>query len=380
MEEELSLDNILDSAEIDTLFTENDIQETPSDTPEGENKEVKEETTEINPNDLFGESESVGSEEDNIEEKESTTPSNSGTSPNTYIYSSIAKALKEEGVFPDLDDDTANKIKAPEDFRNLIEEQIKAGLDERQKRIDAALGVGVEPSEINKYENTIAYLNNIADSAISDESDNGENLRKQLIFQDFINRGYSKERANREVTKSLNAGTDIEDAREALNSNKEFFQEQYNNLIEDAKAKEEKTLQERQVQIDNLKKSILEDKSFFGDVSVDKSTRQRIYDNIIRPVYKDPNSGNYYTALQKYEMENRSDFIKNVGLLYTLTNGFKDINNLVKSKVNKEMKKGLRELEATLNNSTVMGGNLKFVSNTNDDPESFIGKGWNLDI
>ena len=34
-----------------------------------------------------------------------------------------------------------------------------------------------------------------------------------IIFQDFLNRGYSKERAAREVQKSFNAGTDIDDAK-----------------------------------------------------------------------------------------------------------------------------------------------------------------------
>ena len=50
---------------------------------------------------------------------------------------------------------------------------------------------------IKRYENTLSYLNSLQDSAISDETDKGEKLRQQLIFQDFINRGYSKERAQK---------------------------------------------------------------------------------------------------------------------------------------------------------------------------------------
>ena len=47
----------------------------------------------------------------------------------------------------------------------------------------------------------------------------------------------------------------------------------------------------------------------------------------------------------------------------------------------KEVKKGLRELEHTLNNtSRTSDGNLKFASGVEDDPESFIGKGWDLDV
>jgi hypothetical protein len=70
-----------------------------------------------------------------------------------------------------------------------------------------------------------------------------------------------------------------------------------------------------------------------------------------------------------------------VGLIFTLTDGFKNLNGLVKGKVSKEVKKGLRELESTINNTQrTSDGNLKLVSGVDEDPESFIGKGYKLDI
>lgn len=388
MEEELSLDNILGAEEIENLFVEDeDTQDTPPANGEPPKKEEepdkdKEETTEVvDVDSLFTDTpESVGSGKENTEEKEDTTPKGDGTSPKNF-YSSIAKALKEEGIFPDLDDEGLSKVKDPEDFRDLIDQQIKAGLDERQKRIDEALNAGVEPTEIRKYENTINFLDSIKEENISDEGDKGEKLRKDLIYQDFINRGYSKERATREVQKSFNAGTDIDDAKEALKSNIDFFKDKYDELVNEAKSEAEQEEKERKEQAEKLKSSILNDKDVFGDLSIDKSTRQKIYDNIAKPVYKDPETGEYFTAIQKYEMENRTDFLKNIGLLFTLTDGFKNLDGLVKGKVKKEVRKGLRELEHTLNNTArTSDGNLKFVSGVDEDPESFIGKGWNLDV
>lgn len=388
MEEELSLDNILGAEEIENLFVEDkDTQDTPPANGEPPKKEEepdkdKEETTEVvDVDNLFTDTpESVGSGKENTEEKEDTTPKGDGTSPKNF-YSSIAKALKEEGIFPDLDDEGLSKVKDPEDFKDLIDQQIKAGLDERQKRIDEALNAGVEPTEIRKYENTINFLDSIKEENISDEGDKGEKLRKDLIYQDFINRGYSKERAAREVQKSFNAGTDIDDAKEALKSNIDFFKDKYNELVNEAKSEAEQEEKGRKEQAEKLKSSILNDKDVFGDLSIDKSTRQKIYDNIAKPVYKDPETGEYFTAIQKYEMENRTDFLKNIGLLFTLTDGFKNLDGLVKGKVKKEVKKGLRELEHTLNNTArTSDGNLKFVSGVDEDPESFIGKGWNLDV
>ena len=388
MEEELSLDNILGAEEIENLFVEDeDTQDTPPANGEPPKKEEepdkdKEETTEVvDVDNLFTDTpESVGSGKENTEEKEDTTPKGDGTSPKNF-YSSIAKALKEEGIFPDLDDDGLSKVKDPEDFRDLIDQQIKAGLDEKQKRIDEALSAGVEPTEIKKYENTIDFLDSIKEENISDEGDKGEKLRKDLIYKDFINRGYSKERAAREVQKSFNAGTDIDDAKEALKSNIDFFKDKYDELVNEAKSEAEQEEKERKEQAEKLKSSILDSKDVFGDLSIDKSTRQKIYDNIAKPIYKDPETGEYLTAIQKYEMENRTDFLKNIGLLFTLTDGFKSLDSLVKGKVKKEVKKGLRELEHTINNTArTSDGNLKFVSGVDEDPESFIGKDWNLDI
>lgn len=393
MEEELILDNILGAEEIENLFVDDKVQDTsPEDevTPDQEdgkedkkNKEKDEETTEvIDVDNLFtDEPESVGSGKDNIKGKEDTSSREDSTSPQKTIYSSIAKALKEEGIFPDLDDEVLSKVKEPEDFRDLVEQQIKAGLEERQKRIDDALNYGIEPTEIKRYENTLNFLDSVKEENITDESDKGEELRKNLIFQDFINRGYSRERATREVQKSFNAGTDIEDAKEALKSNTEYFKGKYDDLIEDAKLEAQKEEEDRKEQANKLKESILNEKNILGDLSIDKTTRQKIYDNISKPIYKDPETGEYYTAIQKYEKDNRVDFLKYLGLIFTLTDGFKSLDGLVKGKVKKEVKNGLRDLEHAINNTARSSdGNLKFVSGVDEDPESFIGKGWKIDV
>ena len=393
MEEELILDNILGAEEIENLFVDDEVQDTsPEDevTPDQEdgkedkkNKEKDEETTEvIDVDNLFtDEPESVGSGKDNTKGKEDTSSREDSTSPQKTIYSSIAKALKEEGIFPDLDDEVLSKVKEPEDFRDLVEQQIKAGLEERQKRIDDALNYGIEPTEIKRYENTLNFLDSVKEENITDESDKGEELRKNLIFQDFINRGYSRERATREVQKSFNAGTDIEDAKEALKSNTEYFKGKYDDLIEDAKLEAQKEEENRKEQANKLKESILNEKNISGDLSIDKPTRQKIYDNISKPIYKDPETGEYYTAIQKYEKDNRVDFLKYLGLIFTLTDGFKSLDGLVKGKVKKEVKNGLRDLEHAINNTARNSdGNLKFVSGVDEDPESFIGKGWKIDV
>lgn len=389
---ELNFDNILDENQIANLFEEGEeTQETPPE--QQENKETNnkennqeniqephinnEETTEVDAENLFDEPEGVGSED---KEKEDTNSEKVSTSPNSKnFFSSIAKAFAEEGIFPDLNEEEVANIKTAESFRELIDKQIQSQLDEKQKRIDEALNVGIEPDDIRKYENTLSYLDEVSEDKLTEETTEGEELRKRLIYQDYINRGFSQERATKEVKRSIDSGNDIEDAKEALNSNKEYFKTQYDKLLNDAKEEQKKYEQERKNQAEQLKKSIIEEKKVFGDIEVDKITRQKIFDNLSKPVYKDEETGTYMTALQKYQHDNPNEFIKNVSTIFTLTDGFKNLNKLVKGKVNKEIKKGFRELENTLNNTARNSdGSINFASGVDDENSMF--KGYKFDF
>ena len=397
--EEFDINNILNNpSDIEALFNgsntdEPQVNDVATSTTSTGNDEVNEENNEDKNNlennitespksieEIFG-TESVGNEDNENKGKEPSS-SKEGTSPNNKnFYSSIASALKEDGIFPDIDDESLAKIKTPEDFAEMFENQVQAKLDEKQQRIDKALNYGVELTDIQKFESTIDYLDKITDDIISEESEQGENIRRQMIYNDFINRGYSKERAEREIKKSFDSGSDIEDAKEALQSDKEFYKKSYDKLVNEAKLEAENANKQMKEDSEKLKNSILNDSKVFGDLQIDTTTRRKVLDNISKPVYKDPNTGKLLTAIQKYEAENKLDFIKNVGLLYTLTDGFKNLDSLVNSKVKKETKKAMRELENTINNtSRYSDGNLKFVSGVSDDNESYIGNGFSLDI
>lgn len=377
---ELNSDFILSGDEVDALSlfddsTQNEVNE------ESNENDSKEETTEkeVDPEDLFS-SESVGSEnKEDDKEDENTNSTENGSSPNSNFYYSIATALVEEGILSNLDSEYLEKIDSPESFAEAIDRHINAKLDSKQQRINAALEADIEPEAIRQYENVIGYLDSIDEDAIKDEGEKGEKLRKQLIYQDFINRNYSKERALREVKKSFDSGSDLEDAKDALISNKEFYNKQYNDLINNAEReiKEEKERIQREAK--ELKKSLLEDKEVFEGITIDKSVRQRAYDNITKPVFK-TEDGEYLTAVQKYEMDNPVEFRKKLGILFTVTDGFKNLDMVVKNKVKREVKNSLRELEHTLRNSNRPKGNPVYVGGNDTDPESYAGNGWGLDI
>ena len=396
--EALSFDNILGENEIETLFVDpedNEVVDEPTkteeeeviDTPDSKDDKPKEKnkTTEVvDPETLFEEEtpESVGSGKDKEGKEDTVTDEGSdGTSPNDNFYSSIANALAVDGIFPNLDDETVKKAVDAESFSDLIEAEINARFDEKQQRIAKALENGVEPTDIKKYESTLDYISKITDAAIAEESEKGEQLRYNLIYQDFLNKGMSADKAKKYTDRTINAGTDVEDAKEALQSNKEFFSSEYNRLLQEAQQQADEDKAERSKQAKQLQTSLLKDKNLFGDMEISNDIRKRAFETVSKPVYKDPETGDYLTALQKYEIEHRADFLKYTGLIFAMTNGFKDFDSFAKGKVKKEMRKGLRDLEKTLNNtSRSKDGNLRMVTNQKDDPDSFISKGMKLDL
>ena len=372
--EQLDDNFIMSGAEFDSL----DLFDTSEEAEE--NTEEKDTTTEddVDADALFEDPESVGSEEDiDKEEEDTTSTEDDGSSPNSNFYYSITNALVDVGILTTLDKETIKKVKHPEDFANIIEQEIQSRFDEKSKRIDAALNADVEASIVKHYEGVLDYLDALKEEAITDEGENGEKLRQQLIYQDFINRGYSQERAKREVKKSFDSGSDIEDAKDALASNKEFYSKQYEDIIENAKKEAQAEKKRIEKEANELKKSLLEDKEVFEGVTLEKSVRQKAYEAITKPVHK-TEDGEYLTAIQKYELDNPVEFRKKLSVLFTMTDGFKNIDLLVKGKVKKEIKNSLSELERTLKGTTKPKGNLTFVGDT--DKESYLGRGWTIDI
>lgn len=368
----LSIDDIQDG---ENLFNDAEMEENEESSqdsknkPEQENIDNKKQTEITTTEEEEIQPESVSSDAENQDRNAPNPNKDKGNSPT--VFSSIAKALKEDGAFPDLDDDSISKVQTAEDFRKLYDEQVQASLDAKTKRVNEALEVGVENNVVKHYEGTLEYLNSLSDSTINTDTDTAVTLRKNLIFQDLLNKGFTKERATKEVNKSFKANTDIEDAKYALQECKDFYKTKYNDIIQEAKDREIEVENKRKESVKKMSDDILTGDKLLGNLQLDKTVRQKIVDNITKPIHTDK-WGNKLTAIQMYERDHNEEFIKNLGVLFTVTDGFKNLDKLINSKVNKEMKKGLAELEDTLKGNTGFDGNIRFLGNTKDS-ESYAG-------
>lgn len=345
---------ILTDEEAEKFFeeTENEQQEQNPD----ENNEPAEETDESEQDNQ--EPESVGGEEKNEEEEDTGSPSGDGSSPT--VLSSIAVALKKDGIFPDFEDSELAAVKTPEDFAELVDKAVNARMESETKRVRDLLNDGVPADSIKGYEQTLNYLNGITEDMLKAEGEEGDNLRKSLIYNDLIKKGYSEDRARREVEKSFKATSEVQDAIDALAGLKETFQKEYQQIQDEAKRKTEEAKDLQKKQSDDFKKMVLEDEIKIGDSKLDKRTCQKVFDAVSKPVYKDPDTGHLLTAVQKFQKEQPLEFLKQLGLWYVLTDGGKNITSLTKKQVQAEKNKGIRELERKINSSSFGGGSLRY--------------------
>lgn len=349
--------------EISELFSMNaqtEEQSTKQDSQETEeNQETKEtetkENTEIDdPLELFkgDQSERVGDEDDdnNQEEQERATSEENEEGSSPKLYSSVAHSLAEEGALSYLTDEEIDNIKDAESFVEAVRKNNEAQLDEMQKRVNDALNAGVQPDLIKQYESTIAWLNNLSEDSISEEGENGENLRKSLIYQYYITSGASEDRARKMVDRALENGTDIDDAKEFLEDLKKHYTDEYKAVVDSQKAQVAEAKKKQEEETKKLKKDILEDKKLLGDIEVDAKTRQLAFDYLMKPTHKTEN-GIYQSEMQKYIADNPVKFQKVVSVLFALSNKFENFDNILKGNVKKVKKEALKNLEDVINGS-----------------------------
>ena len=378
----LSMDNVLDDEKIvENIFSDSPFpnEENMTETSQ-EDKSKEESNKEKNNNKPLSEQEVVELFNNDIATVESVAKEEKGKentssvkeekekddTPDNNFYSSIASALMGDGVLSlTLSDEELGNIKTPEDFTELITKEINNRFDESQRRLKEALDLGINPKEIKSYEDTINNLQNLRNQDFSGDDEQSINLRKQLIFRDFINKGFSEEKAIRYTERSISTGNDIEDAKEALESNIEYFEALKNSKYEEAKQSIEKEKERKANEINILHKKFKENKQFEG-IDVDEATRLKALQNITKVVGKDEN-GNPLTEIQKYQNENRDEFLYKLGMLYTLTDGFKNFDRFVAPKVNKEYKKNVKDLANKLNlTNRDMFGNVEQRIDTKD--------------
>lgn len=278
-------------------------------------------------------------------------------------FSSIAKQFADEGIW-ELDDE---EVKDADGFKSLIKKAIENGIDEETRRVKEALELGINSQDVAEFEHTIKMLHSITNEDLYDEGDDGNQLRQKLILQNFINEGMEEKKAVEKTKEIFKKGKDIDEAEKALVANKKFFQQTYKDLKASARKQKDEWDKSIQKQTDDLKSSIMSNEKYLGEIDIDEKTKKTALANLSEPRYKDKDSGQMLTAIQKYEKENKTDFLKNLGLLFTLTDGFKNLDKLTTKAVNRRINKQISDIEDVLKNPSGSDTSLSMVTGANNN-------------
>jgi len=340
--------------------------------PTNETEVEKEETTTTNETKKEElETEEIKNTEENKQGEEDPTKVTDEGSPN--ISSSIAFTLADNGVLQTLDDDRLGKIKTTEDLIEAFKEDLHNQLDEQQKRVSDALNAGVEPNKIQQYEQIISTLDNVTTETLEAEGEQYENYRKNLIYQNYINKGFEESDAQDMVERSVESGKDVDDAKKALESLKKFYKNGYEREIEDGRKSSEEFAKKQQKQIKELETSIIDDDDFYTPLEVSKTVRKKIFDTVAKPIKQ--KDGTQITAIQQYMKEKPNEALKMFGTMYVLTEGFTKFEGILKGTVKKKVRESTRNLERLLTQTPAIDGSLNYKSGIGDidNGEKIIG-------
>lgn len=271
-------------------------------------------------------------------EKEIKTPS-SESQEDSSTFSVFATLLKEEGVIS-LDEEEIKAVNTVEDLKEVIKKQIEnskfENLSESQKRYLQSVEAGIPQAEFEKVEKELNQLEKITDEVIEKNTQ----ARFELIAYDFINKGFSKEKAIEYANRSIKLGTDIDDAKDALGNLIKVKQEEFKKTV-DTKQEQNK------VTLDELKSKIDKTDTILKDVKLTPKQKTDIF-NIVSTKVDTDEIGQPINEFNKWKKDNGAEAEILLGALYHLTNKFQNLGKILdttKSKASQELEKKLRQNE-----------------------------------
>lgn len=288
-------------------------------------------------------------EEDKVsldKDKKTKTPADKEqASSSADTLTSLAKALKDAGVFSSLEEEDLEGVKDVESLMKAVEKQIKVNeysfLTEDQKEYLKALENGIPTEAYSQVKSNAKQYEDLSDEVIEKNA----NVTYELLRRKYIIDGAEPEKAKRLATLSMKDENAIEEAKEA----KVALIEYENNLIKEeiARKQEEREdlVKSEQEKIKELRSKVLEKDDLVSGIKLNAQTRDRIFSSLTSPVKDGKDGMPLNEVMDKYESDD--DYKLKLHAFHVITKGFTDFSKL--EKTNKS--KAIKELEEKLQNS-----------------------------
>jgi hypothetical protein len=266
----------------------------------------------------------------------------------------IASTLQAEGVIDLKEGEEITSSKQILDaVRSKISENEYADMNDDQKTYVEALRAGIPDEVIKQNFNNIKALNGITPEAI----EGNEDLRRTLITQGLIAEGLSEAKAVKSANRIVEAGDDLEEAKEAYSSLKSIESKRVHNETERLKTEAKNKAAEDSEKLKALKTKVLETEEFIPAFKTNSATREKVY-NLMTKVAGHDKEGNPLNAINmaRHKDPERMEMMENY--MFNITNGYTDFTTL-KGKMKTS---NIKELDKKLKGNQSGGGISKSIS------------------
>jgi len=249
------------------------------------------------------------------------------------LYSNLATQFKTSGVLPGLEN--VEDIKSLADLNKAIEKEVDSRLTDTQRTIKEAASVGLNATEVSKQLDVVAKLKAVPEEFIT--SDANLEFRRKIIAQDFLSRGYGKERADNLAQRSIDAGTDVDDAKFALQSVVSIEEKKIADAIQAAKDDEKES-------INSIKEHLDKTEEVVPGIKLTTEQRNELYTQMTTDLGNKENA--FMKALKADPIGSR---IKQEAIFF-ITKGFTDFSvfgNAKETEVSKNIETLLRGADFT---------------------------------
>jgi hypothetical protein len=248
-------------------------------------------------------------------EEESTTSSTQTTSSNEVIYKALIKELHTNGVITLGEAEELDKIPAnSESIKKLISSTVESSLKEREEGWKKGFSgakkrfLEIEDSFSDTDEaifvaQKLEYLDSLSVEAVKKDED----LQKRLYFEDLKMQGFDDKKAIGMLEDAIALNKLEERSLEALpNLKKKTSDIVAQNNEKLVKQREENEKFEKE-SFQNLMNSIDSKEYFIQGIELNKTSKEKLKNNILNPVHKDDN-GREYNSLSFKQMKNPAGF------------------------------------------------------------------------
>lgn len=235
---------------------------------------------------------------------------------NEVIYKALLKELVTGGIITAAEADNLDELPGNLDtIKELLNKTIEQGVDAKQQDWKKSL-----PSEKKRFleiedafdqtdqaiimAQRLEFFDNLTTDAVSENP----TLQKQLYFEHLKSKNFSDQEAMEAVEDADAVGKLEQKALEAIPKLKAQSAE----IVEQSRAAKQEMnakVQEAQTKaFESLLNDIDARESFIDGLNLNKVSKDKLKNNIIEPVYKDPQTGKEFNSLMYKQMKNPAEF------------------------------------------------------------------------